>query len=260
MSLTPRRVGLFVVGWVVAGLLLALWQLAAAHATLIYLPTFTASLRALWSIVTGSSLHTDVLPSIVRAIVGYAVGCAVGIAVGLPLGYFRWLEPWARPVLEFLRSLPPPAILPLALLLLGTTSTMKIAMIAFGCCWPVLLNATDGARNVDPLLIETGKIANHGTLSILDRIVLPAALPQVFAGLRTAVGIALIMMVISEMIAASAGLGYLILHAQRTFSVDEMYGGVLLLGVIGWLFTAAFSLVERRVLSWHRGATGGGRG
>jgi ABC-type nitrate/sulfonate/bicarbonate transport system permease component len=244
-------------GWIVAVALLGLWQLYATSADLLYLSSFTDAVSAAWSLVTQDSLKADVLPSIGRFLAGYAIGCTVGVLVGIPVGYIRSLEPWVRPVLEFLRSLPAPAIVPIAILLLGATSWTRIAIIAFGCCWAVLLNAIDGARGVDPLQIDTGRVNRLGTMELLRRIVLPSALPQIFAGLRTALGIALIVMVFSEMIASTSGLGYQILTSQRRFLVPETYGGVLLIGLIGWAFSVLFLFVERRVLSWHLGRLGG---
>jgi ABC-type nitrate/sulfonate/bicarbonate transport system permease component len=255
--LDVRTIGYVLLGWVVAAALLLLWQVYASGAELLYLSPFTDSVDAMWDLLTGASLHVDVLPSIGRMLAGYAIGCAVGIAIGVPVGYLRGLEPWVRPVLEFLRALPAPVILPLALLLLGANTGMRIGVIAFGASWAVMLNAIDGARGVDPLLIDTGKVNRLGTLAVLRRIVLPASMPQIFAGMRTALGIALIVMVFSEMIGATSGLGFQILTAQRRFEVPETYGGVLLIGLIGWAFTVLFSYTERRVLAWHHGRTGG---
>jgi ABC-type nitrate/sulfonate/bicarbonate transport system permease component len=252
-----RRIGFILLGWLVAAALLALWQVYASSAKLLYLSTFTDSVDAMWSYVTGPSLSEDVLPSVGRMLAGYVIGCAAGIAIGVPVGYLRRMEPWLRPVLEFMRSLPAPVILPMALLLLGANTGMKVAVIAFGCCWPVMLNAIDATRSVDPLLIDTGKVNRLGTFAILRRIALPASMPQIFAGMRTALGIALILMVFSEMIGASSGLGFQILTSQRRFLVPEVYGGVLLIGVIGWAFTVLFSQMERRVLAWHHGRMGG---
>jgi sulfonate transport system permease protein len=244
-------------GWVVVVALLGLWQVYATSADLLYLSPFTDSISATWELATGPTLTTDVLPSIGRFLAGYAIGCTVGVAVGVPVGYIRALEPWVRPVLEFLRSLPAPAIVPIAVLLLGATSWTRIAVIAFGSCWAVLLNAIDGARGVDPLLIDTGRVNRLSTAQILRRIVMPAALPQIFAGLRIALGIALIVMVFSEMIVSTSGLGFYILTSQRRFLVPETYGGVLLIGLIGWAFSVLFLYVERHVLRWHYGRLGG---
>jgi ABC-type nitrate/sulfonate/bicarbonate transport system permease component len=237
-----RRFGTVMLGWLVVALLLLLWQLYAESAQQLYLPTFSEAARETWDLLSQSTLTSDVLPSVGRFALGYVIGCAIGIAIGTPVGYFRALEPWVRPVLEFMRAMPAAAILPLALLLLGTGSGMRVTVIAFGACWPVLLNALDGARNVDPVLIETGRI--NGSL------------PQIFAGLRTALGIALIVMVLSEMYGASSGLGYFILTAQRRFLVPETYGGVLVLGIIGWLVSVGFTRFERRALAWHFGRMG----
>jgi ABC-type nitrate/sulfonate/bicarbonate transport system permease component len=254
------RVAPALLGWVVAALLLLLWQLYAESAQELYLPTFADSAAAAWDLLTGTALTSDVLPSVGRFALGYAIGCAVGVAVGTPLGYLRPLEPWVRPVLEFLRALPATAILPLALLVLGANGGMRVAVIAFGACWPVLLNALDGARHVDPVLIETGRVSGLGRTAILRRIVLPASLPQIFAGLRIALGIALIVMVLSEMYGASSGLGFEILNSQRRFMVPETYGGVLVLGLIGWSVSVLFTRLEQRALAWHIARTGGRSG
>jgi ABC-type nitrate/sulfonate/bicarbonate transport system permease component len=252
-----RRFAQLLLGWLVVALLLLFWQLYAKSAQELFLPTFDSAASATWHLLTRSTLTSDVLPSVGRFAAGYAIGCAIGVAIGTPLGYLRELDPWVRPVLEFLRALPAAAILPLALLLLGTGGGMRVTVIAFGTCWPVLLNAVDGARDVDPVLIETGKINGLGRYAVLRRIVLPASLPQIFAGLRTALGIALIVMVLSEMYGASSGLGYFILTAQRRFEVPETYGGVLVLGIIGWLFSVLFARLERRALAWHYGRLAG---
>jgi ABC-type nitrate/sulfonate/bicarbonate transport system permease component len=257
LSLQPRAMAGLALGWLVAAALLLLWQAVASSADALYFSTFSDAVSATWQLVSQSTLTTDVLPSIARFAAGYGIGCAVGILIGVPVGYLRGLEPWVRPVLEFLRAMPAPAILPIALLVLGANSGMKIAVIAFGSSWAVMLNAIDGARSVDPLLIDTGRVNGLGTAATMRRIVLPASLPQIFAGMRTALGIALIIMVFSEMVAATSGLGFYILTAQRRFSVPETYGGVLLIGVIGWAFTVLFSFAERRVLGWHYGRMGG---
>jgi ABC-type nitrate/sulfonate/bicarbonate transport system permease component len=260
MSVAPlhRRLALLALGWLVAALLLLLWQLYAKSAQQLFLPTFASAASATWRLLTQSTFTSDVLPSIGRFVAGFVIGCAVGIVVGTPLGYLRWIEPWTRPVLEFLRALPAAAILPIALLLLGTGNGMRITVIAFGACWPVLLNAMDGARQVDPVLIETGRVNGLSRRAILQRIVVPASLPQIFAGMRTALGIALIVMVLSEMYGATSGLGYFILTSQRRFLVPETYGGVLALGIIGWLFSVLFSRFERKALAWHFGRIGSG--
>lgn len=236
--------------------ILAAWELAGRAGITPLLPPVTTVFAEVWDIISSPRLTRDVLPSVARALAGFGVASVVGAVVGMILGYFRRLEPWTRATLEFLRSVPPPAILPLAVLVMGSTDTMRIAVIAVGAVWPVLLNAIDGTRQVDPLYFDVARTWKAGSWETIRRFVLPAALPQIMAGMRIALAIALIMMVISEMIAASSGLGYLVLQSQRLFAMRQMYAGVILIGALGWLFTVVFAQIERRVLAWYEGQKG----
>lgn len=246
-----RPVSRALLGWVVGALAVVLWQVVAESMALRSLAPPTDVAVVVWDLLTGPELTRHIAPSVQRVVMGYFLGSFVAIVVGIPLGYYRRSDPWIRPVLEFLRALPAPAILPVAMLMLGFGTLMRVFVIAFGCLWPVLLNAMDGARRVEPLYIDAARMAGVSKIGLLNRVVLPASLPQIFAGLRIGLAIALIMMVISEMVAASSGLGYLILYSQRTFRVADTYGGVIILGFMGWVFNLMFVAAERRVLSWH---------
>ena len=127
-------------------------------------------------------------------------------------------------------------------------------LIAFVCVWPVLLNTIDGVTGIDPTLRETARVYGVSGRDRLLRIVLPAASPQIFAGMRTSLSLALILMVISEMVASTNGIGFFVLQSQRSFAIPEMWSGILLLGLLGYALNLIFVLVERRVLAWHRGA------
>jgi ABC-type nitrate/sulfonate/bicarbonate transport system permease component len=122
------------------------------------------------------------------------------------------------------------------------------------CLWPVLLNTIDGVTGIDPTLRETARVYGVGGRDRLRRIVLPAASPQIFAGMRTSLSLALILMVISEMVASTNGIGFFVLQSQRSFAIPEMWSGILLLGLLGYALNLIFVVVERRVLAWHRGA------
>jgi ABC-type nitrate/sulfonate/bicarbonate transport system permease component len=141
-------------------------------------------------------------------------------------------------------------------LLLGPTDAMRITVIAFGSVFPVLLAGVDGARRVDPMLLEVARLEGLGRAAQIVRVILPAALPFLFAGVRVALGLALIMMVLSELIAADNGLGFVMLRSQRLFQTANVYAGVLVIGAIGWLLTTLLLLCERRLLAWHRGWRG----
>ena len=175
----------------------------------------------------------------------------VGIALGVVLGQRPTLRRMVTPVIEFLRAIPAPALIPFAILVLGVENDAKIFLIAIVCVFPVLLNTIDGVAGVEPTLLDTTSVYRIGGLDRLRYVVLPAAAPQIFAGMRTSLSLSLILMVISEMVASSNGIGYFILQSQRSFAITEMWSGILLLGLLGYLFNVVFTLVERRVLAWH---------
>jgi ABC-type nitrate/sulfonate/bicarbonate transport system permease component len=201
-----------------------------------------------------SRFGSDVVPSLVRMGVGFTIAVVAGVSIGMVLGRSRRLRTAASPIVEFLRAIPPPALLPFAILVIGVGASMKIFIIAFVCVWPILLNTIDGAAGIDPTLEDTTRVYGIDKRETLLRVVLPAAAPQIFAGLRTAVSLALILMVISEMVASTNGIGYFILQSQRTFAIPEMWSGILLLGILGYALNGTFVMIERRVLRWHRGA------
>jgi ABC-type nitrate/sulfonate/bicarbonate transport system permease component len=176
------------------------------------------------------------------------------VAVGIPLGLSRTARRMAGPIVEFLRAIPPPALIPFAIVVIGVGNDMKIFIIAFVSAWPVLLNTIDGIAGIEPTLLETARVYGIRGLQRLRRVVIPAALPQIFAGMRTALSLALILMVISEMVASSNGIGFFVLQSQRSFAISEMWAGIILLGVLGYVLNLIFVLFERRALAWHRGA------
>ncbi|MBH0130097.1 ABC transporter permease [Salinibacterium sp. NK8237] len=244
------------VGLLAVAVLLLAWEIIGSSNAIPFLVPFSAAVSSAFSLVTGPELLEDVLPSAARAASGFAIGSALGVLVGIPLGRVKGLDPWFRPSLEFLRNTPLPALLPIAFVAFGATDETRIGLIAIGALWPVLLNAIDGARAVDGRLLDAARVVGVPQWRILIRVVLPAAAPQIFAGLRIALGIALVMMVVSELISSTSGLGYLVLQAQRSFALPQMYAGVLLLGVIGGIFTLIFAVIERRALRWYAGQKG----
>lgn len=256
MSASRIQIGalLWQVGTVSA--LLALWQWSALTHPAPYLPVLqnvAAGYVRLWH---GDLLMSAIVPSVTRLAIGLMIAVAVGCVLGLMLGYLRSLDPWMRPVLEYLRFIPAVAILPAALLLFGPTDTMRIFVIAFGSVFPVLLAAIDGARRVDPVLLDVARVSGLPLHERLVRVILPAASPSIFAGIRIALSIALVMMVISELIAADDGLGFYILRNQRLFQTANVYAGVLTIGTIGLVLTLSLLAVEKRVLAWYRGWRG----
>lgn len=244
---------------IVLGLLVA-WQTAAVVWPAPYLPRLEAIARSFANLIHGDLFWTAVAPSLSRFAVGLGLAIVIGTAIGLALGYFRNLTPWVRPVLEFLRFIPPVAILPASLILFGATDVMRIFIIAFGSVFPIILAAIDGARRVEPLLIDVARVNGLSASERIVQILLPASLPSIFAGIRIALSIGLVMMVISELLAADNGLGFFILRSQRLFRTADVYAGVILLGAIGFLLTIGLLAIENRLVAWHRGWRGAADG
>lgn len=251
-----RGVGLSIV--VLAGMAAA-WQVVAVVVDdPVFWPTFTAVAGRLWTewLVNPAAWVDSVWPSISRLVVGWLIAAALGIAAGTAVGLSAVVRDGLAPTIGFLRSIPPPALLPVFLVLLGIGDGMRIGLIAFGVVWPILLNTADGVASVDPVQRETARAYRLGAVDTVTRVILPAAAPRIFAGLRVSLSIAVILMVISELYAAVGGIGFELVQAQRTFRTLDVWAIILLLGIIGFALNALLTAVERHALAWHRGATG----
>ncbi|MEV4832157.1 ABC transporter permease subunit [Micromonospora sp. NPDC049257] len=234
-------------------LLLVLWGLVATRTTSRFFPDPVTIADAFVDTWIGPAFVEDVLPSLARLGLGVAASIVLGIAAGTVIGLTPWLRELLEPLLEFLRAIPPPVLIPVMMILLGITDTMKVVVIVSGAVWPILLNTIEGVRGIDSVLTQTARSFRVTWWERLWFLVLPAASPRIMAGVRQALSVALILMVISEMFASSAGLGYRIAYFQRNYLIAEMWSGILLLGGVGVLLAVVFGLVERRVLRWYHG-------
>lgn len=240
--------------------LITLWWMLSASSESFYFPPLSQILERLVEVWFGDRLLADVVPSLVRLSIGYAIAALLAITLGVLIGTYRTLRGLLEPVLEFFRAIPPPVLVPILLLVFGIGDTMKVVVIALGCLWPILLNTVEGVRAVDSVLSDTARTYRVSGAARLRHLVLPAASPQIFAGLRQGLSVAIILMVISELFAASNGLGFAIVQFQRSFAIPEMWSGILLLGLLGVALSLLFRLVERRLLGWYHGLRQSARG
>jgi ABC-type nitrate/sulfonate/bicarbonate transport system permease component len=234
---------------------LGAWQAAAAYPSFLF-PTATAVLERALDVWPTSEFRSDVVASLERLTAGYAIGAGIGVAVGLVMGSSRGARRALEPLTELLRATPAISIVPAAIVVLGIGEAMHVAVIAFAVCFPVLVNTIDGVRAVAPEVRDTAAMLHVGPVERVVAINLPAALPQIFAGLRIALSGAIILLVISEFVGAGDGVGHYITFQQSQFNVPEVYGGILFLGLLGYVLNRLFLTVERRVLAWHYGAVG----
>ncbi|MGH8867770.1 MAG: ABC transporter permease [Actinomycetes bacterium] len=250
------RVGLFLLQFVLPVVVLAGYGVWSAQAGQFYFPPLGDIVREFRETWLFHGIQTDLVPSLGRLLVGYVIAVVAGVVAGVALGLSRTARVASEPVVEFLRALPAPALIPFALLLWGSGDNAKIFIIALGTVWPILLNTIDGVRSLETEQVDMARSYRIPGHARLLHIVLPAASPRIFAGMRTSLSIGIILMVISEMVASTNGLGYFILESQRSFAIPEMWTGIVVLGLIGYLLTWVFLQVEARFLFWHRGAKG----
>ncbi|MFL6034983.1 MAG: ABC transporter permease [Gaiellaceae bacterium] len=234
--------------------ILGAWQAYTVHldsAKFPRLSTILVEFRQMWLF---SQFNEHVVPSLERIAFGFGIAVVIGVALGIPIGLSRWARLWAMPHVEYWRAMPPPALLPISIILVHSIGNrQKIAFIAFFCIFPILLNTIDGVRGIDPTLMESARSYNIPRREAIRRIVLPAALPQIAAGMRTSVSLAVIMMVLSEYFSSTSGVGYVLLISKNTFEFTPMWAAIVLIGVLGYLLNVVFLLAERRLLAWHRG-------
>lgn len=252
MNFSVRRVSRLVAieMWLPA-LLLGAWWFFSKDSKSFFFPPLSQILTRFREHWIFDRWEIDVIPSLTNLFSALAIASILGVAFGIILGLMPRLDEITRPVSAFFRSLPGAALLPLAVILIGLGPKMCIPLIAFVTIWPILLNTTDGVKAIEPMVHDVRRSFKINAVLALRRIILPAASPQIVVGLRQALSRGLVLLIFSELVGATSGIGYFTLNAQRNLDVADMWSGTLLLAVLGYLFNLVFRLFEQRVLGWH---------
>jgi ABC-type nitrate/sulfonate/bicarbonate transport system permease component len=251
LAILGRRSARAIVRLLVPAILVAAWWIASANSTSPYLPPLSESLSAGWHTWASSSFVTDAVPSLVHLGVGLLLAGVIGVALGVVLGRLRLLGEIVWPVLEGARATPAVALVPAAIVLFGIGASTQIVIIAAATVWPILLNTIDGVRAVEPVVEDLMVSYRIRTVDRVLRVVLPAAGPQIMAGMNTAIAIGVVMIVFSEMQGATDGIGYMLLQQQRSYDIAGMWGTVIFFGLLGFTLNWSFQRIERRVVRWH---------
>jgi ABC-type nitrate/sulfonate/bicarbonate transport system permease component len=240
-----------------------LWELGTRAAASPYFPPPSAILAAMYRRwFSGPPGHLwltadatgNLLPSLGRMLGGWAAASVGGIIVGVAIGRSPLLADLTEPLVHFGRAIPAPTLVPVFVFLLRLGTPLEVATIIFGVIWPVLLNSIDGARHVDPAHVETARAFRIPGGQRLLRIILPSAAPKILAGLRLGMALALVMMIVSEFVGSTNGIGRELLIAQDQFDVSVMWAIIVLLGLLGVLLNLAFGVLEHRILAWQHGS------
>lgn len=199
------------------------------------------------------SIWVNLWVSLTRLFWGFIVGVVPGVVLGIAMGLSRPIRAAIDPLIAATYPLPKSAIFPLILLLFGLGEASKIAMVALGVFYPVIINTTAGVLQIDRIYLDVGKNFGANRGQMFRTVALPGALPAIFAGIKLGVGMGLVLIAISEMIGADSGLGYMIWNAWQTLSVETMYVGLVVIAIIGYVLSLALDEIEQWMLPWKRG-------
>lgn len=234
--------------------LIALWWVGSASSKSLYFPPLSSILHTLWTQWVTGPARAQLGSSLSHLVVGYALAAVIGVGAGVLLWSLRYLREATSPYLFFLYVLPAPVLVPAVMTIFGIGFTMKVVIIAFASLWPALLNTLDGMRGVDTVKLDTSRVLGMSPSRHVLSVVLPAASPQIVAGLRASLQVSIILMVVSEWVASTDGIGYYLVNAQESFDYLGMWSGVIVLAVIGTVANLLFVGLENRALHWHYGA------
>jgi NitT/TauT family transport system permease protein len=216
-----------------------------------FLPPLSEVLVAWWRLLVTGQLTQHVEASLIRSLSGFGLAIVLAVPLGLLIGWYRPVATLLNPLLEVFRNTAALALLPVFVLILGLGETSKVAIILYGCAWPILLNTISGVRTVDPLLIKSARSFGLSPVRLFQKVILPAAVPTIFTGIRLAGAYSILILIAAELVGAKAGLGYLITYAQFNFDVPDMYAGIITISAIGLVINQLLIHLERRFSTWR---------
>lgn len=235
----------------IAGLIV-LWELIArmGFVSPLFLPAPSVIVTTGWEMLVNGEIMSNLTASLYRIIIGYAIGSVLGILIGLILGFFKVADAVGTPIVYSIYPIPKIALLPLFILWLGIGELSKVTIIALGVFFPVVINTFSGVKNVDPLLIKAAVTFGSNRFNVIRKVILPGALPMIFAGLKLAAGTSLLLLVSAEMIAAQEGLGSMVLHYGNLMITSKLMVGVAILSILGLSFNKFLKWLETKLIPW----------
>ena len=253
VTLSLGRPGLLLLSWLAPAALVIVWELLARAGWLSpqVLPAPSKVIATAVKLATKDTLLNDLGVSLLRAAAGFAIGGSVGFALGILVGFSRIAEAAIDRSVQMIRAIPFLAVLPLVIVWLGVGEAEKIFLVALGVTFPIYINTTLGIRQVDPKLIELGRVQGLGPFELIRRIVLPGALPSILTGVRYALATAWLALVVAETIGAQSGIGFLAMDAREFLRTDVIVLTIVIYALIGVVADAVARLLERRLLAWH---------
>jgi NitT/TauT family transport system permease protein len=232
---------------------LAVWEVAPRLGLVdkVFLPPFSEVADTSVTLIGNGQLWEHISASLTRALSGFAIAVVATIPLGVAIAWYRPVAEFLNPILELFRNTAALALLPVFILILGIGETSKVALVIYASSFPILLNTITGVRTVDPLLIKSAQSLGLPPLRLFQKVILPAAVPSIFAGLRMAAASSILVLIAAEMVGSKAGLGYMITAAQLNFQIPNMYAGIVAIALVGLIFNAILESIERRLSRWR---------
>jgi ABC-type nitrate/sulfonate/bicarbonate transport system permease component len=246
------RLAWFIASLAFAACLILIWDRISAAGLVkpIFLPSpgkvWTALVAGMWD---GSLLRATLITT-ARTLGGWLIASLIGIVLGAVIGLSAKARIYIGPTLEALRPLPVASLVPILIALMGYSEQMVLSVVAIGALWPTLLNTVSGFQAVEPRLYEVAQVLRMRRHDVLIKIALPSALPEIIAGMRVGLTVSLILVVVGEILGSRPGLGYTILLAQRTFHTADLFAGIAILGLIGFVTASLLNMIEHKLVYW----------
>ena len=231
---------------------LAFWEIAPRVGIVnpLFIPPLSDVNRELLSMIASGEIFTHVGVSLLRAMEGFSLSMAVGLTLGIAIGWNRKVREFLSPLLTLFGNVSPIALFPFFIIILGIGEVSKVGIVFWGCLWPILMNTISGVSNANKLLIKAARTMGASQMRVLFRVVIPDALPEIFPGIRLSASNSILMLCAAEMLGASAGLGYLISYSQQVFQLTKMYAAIILIALLGLLFTWILERIEKSLFIW----------
>ena len=235
-------------------LFLLLWEIAprAGIVKAAYIPPFSMVVARTGKLIASGEMGTHLAASLYRALMGYGLSLLVGFPLGILLAWNKKIREYIFPLVRVFGQISPLALLPLFIIVFGLGETSKIGIIFWGCVWRILLGTMSGVSHVDPGLIKAARTMGASQMQILYKVVIPAALPEIYPAVQGAASGALLMLVAAELLGASKGLGYLITYSQQIFDIPEMFAAILVIAILGIIFSFLLEKLGEKLLSWNK--------
>jgi sulfonate transport system permease protein len=253
LSRIQFKPNLILLSWIAPVLLLIVWEALAQVGWLSpqVLPAPSKVLRTAWKLTLSGALLTDLGVSLLRAAAGFVIGGSIGFVLGTLVGFSRVAEALIDRSVQMIRAIPFLAVVPLVIVWFGVGEGQKIFLVSLGVAFPIYINTTLGIRQIDPKLLELGRVQGLSTLQLIRRIILPGALPSILTGVRYSLATAWLALVVAETVGAQSGLGFLAMDAREFLRTDVIVLTIVIYALIGVAADSIARLLERRLLAWH---------